>query len=80
MREAYRKKGWAFKSGDSIEQCKREGWGEKMKAQKNEGCMVFGFIEVNKVWCCLFDLILYVPSTIFQFNSDWSSWVEPVLS
>ena len=51
VREAYRKKGWAFKSGDSIEQCKREGWGEKMKAQKNEGCMVFGFIEVNKVWC-----------------------------
>ena len=27
----------------------------------------------------LFDLILYVPSTIFQFNRDWSSWVEPVL-
>ena len=29
---------------------------------------------------CLFDLILYVPSTIFQLNRDWSSWVEPVLS
>ena len=29
---------------------------------------------------CLFDLILYVPSTIFQLNSDGSSWVEPVLS
>ena len=29
---------------------------------------------------CLFDLILYVPSTIFQFNRDGSSWVEPVLS
>ena len=28
----------------------------------------------------LFDLILYVPSTIFQLNRDWSSWVEPVLS
>ena len=28
----------------------------------------------------LFDLILYVPSTIFQFNRDGSSWVEPVLS
>ena len=25
----------------------------------------------------LFDLILYVPSTIFQLNSDGSSWVEP---
>ena len=29
---------------------------------------------------CLFDLILYVPSTIFQLNKDESSWVEPVLS
>ena len=29
---------------------------------------------------CLFDLVLYVPSTIFQLNRDGSSWVEPVLS
>ena len=29
---------------------------------------------------CLFDLILYVPSTIFQLNRDGSSWVEQVLS
>ena len=28
----------------------------------------------------LFDLILYVPSTIFQLNRDGASWVEPVLS
>ena len=28
----------------------------------------------------LFDLIIYVQSTIFQFNRDGSSWVEPVLS
>ena len=28
----------------------------------------------------LFDLILYVPSTIFQLNRGWSSWFEPVLS
>ena len=28
----------------------------------------------------LFDLILYVHSTIFQLNRDGSSWVEPVLS
>ena len=28
----------------------------------------------------LFDLILYVPSTIFQLNRDRSTWVEPVLS
>ena len=29
---------------------------------------------------CLFDLFLYVPSTIFQLYRDGSSWVEPVLS
>ena len=29
---------------------------------------------------CLFDLILYVPSTILKLNRDRSSWVEPVLS
>ena len=28
----------------------------------------------------LFDLILYVPSTIFQLNRDGSTWVELVLS
>ena len=29
---------------------------------------------------CLFDFILYVPSTIFQLCRDESSRVEPVLS
>ena len=43
------------------------------------------FIEYNSythymVFVCLFDLILYVPSTIFQLNGDGSFWVEPVLS
>ena len=32
------------------------------------------------VFICLFDLILYVLSTIFQFNKDRFSWAEPVLS
>ena len=35
--------------------------------------------SMEKVFC-LFDLILYVPSTIFQLYRDGSSWVEPVLS
>ena len=34
----------------------------------------------NTLLFVLFDLILYAPSTIFQFNRDGSSWVEPVLS
>ena len=28
---------------------------------------------------CLFNLILYVPLTIFQLCRDGSSWVEPIL-
>ena len=32
------------------------------------------------MFVCLFDLILYVPTTIFQLNRDGSSWVEPVVS
>ena len=34
--------------------------------------------EDKKLFVCLFDLIHYVPSTIFQLNRDRSSWVEPV--
>ncbi|XP_069508326.1 endoplasmic reticulum-Golgi intermediate compartment protein 3 [Ambystoma mexicanum] len=49
VREAYRRKGWAFKNPDAIEQCKREGFSQKMQEQKNEGCKVYGFLEVNKV-------------------------------
>ena len=32
------------------------------------------------LFVCLFDLILYIPSTIFRLNRDGSSWVAPVLS
>ena len=42
--------------------------------------MVVGVVVVEVEVVCLFDLILYVPSTIFQLNRDGSSWVEPVLS
>eukprot|EP00117_Sycon_ciliatum_P003897 scpid68113/ scgid8497/ Endoplasmic reticulum-Golgi intermediate compartment protein 3 len=49
VREAYRRKGWAFVDPQTIEQCKRDGWSDKLKAQHNEGCRVHGFLEVNKV-------------------------------
>ncbi|CAG5125691.1 unnamed protein product, partial [Candidula unifasciata] len=49
VREAYRKKGWAFQDPNSILQCQREGWSKKIEAQKNEGCKLFGYLEVNKV-------------------------------
>lgn len=49
VREAYRKKGWALSEVDNIKQCTREGWKDKLKAQKDEGCLVTGHLEVNKV-------------------------------
>ncbi|XP_041472514.1 endoplasmic reticulum-Golgi intermediate compartment protein 3-like isoform X1 [Lytechinus variegatus] len=48
VQEAYRRKGWAFSDPSNIEQCKREGFAEKMQSQKEEGCEVFGYLEVNK--------------------------------
>ena len=35
-------------------------------------------VDPNSI-VCLFDLNLYVPSTIFQLYRDGSSWFEPVL-
>ena len=36
---------------------------------------------IKPLYCMLlFDLILYIPSTIFQLCRDGSSWVEPVQS
>ncbi|XP_030829570.1 endoplasmic reticulum-Golgi intermediate compartment protein 3 [Strongylocentrotus purpuratus] len=49
VQEAYRRKGWAFSDPTSIEQCKREGFSEKMQSQKEEGCELYGYLEVNKV-------------------------------
>ena len=37
-------------------------------------------IFMSRINFVLFDLIFYVPSTIFQLNREGSSWVEPVLS
>ena len=36
--------------------------------------------DIDKRLVFLFDLILYVPSKIFQLYRGGSSWVEPVLS
>lgn len=49
VQETYRKKGWAFTNADSIEQCIREGFTEKLREQIGEGCQVYGYLLVNKV-------------------------------
>eukprot|EP01018_Ginkgo_biloba_P033910 Gb_08844 [translate_table: standard] len=49
VREAYRKKGWAMTNPDLIDQCKREGFLQKIKEEEGEGCNIYGSLEVNKV-------------------------------
>ncbi|KAH6756742.1 Endoplasmic reticulum vesicle transporter protein [Perilla frutescens var. hirtella] len=49
VREAYRKKGWALSNPDGIDQCKREGFLQKIKDEEGEGCNIYGFLDVNKV-------------------------------
>ncbi|MBA0755723.1 hypothetical protein Gogos_021818 [Gossypium gossypioides] len=49
VRDAYRKKGWAMSNLDLIEQCKREGFFQKIKDEEGEGCNIYGSLEVKKV-------------------------------
>ncbi|MBA0815722.1 hypothetical protein Gohar_000475 [Gossypium harknessii] len=49
VRDAYRRKGWAMTNADLIDQCKREGFFERIKEQEGEGCNVQGSLEVNRV-------------------------------
>lgn len=34
---------------DLIDQCKREGFLQRIKDEEGEGCNIYGFLEVNKV-------------------------------
>ncbi|KAL5857297.1 hypothetical protein ACOSQ3_004755 [Xanthoceras sorbifolium] len=49
VQEAYRRKGWAMTNADLIDQCKREGFIQKIKDEEGEGCHIYGSLEVNKV-------------------------------
>ncbi|KAF5781609.1 putative endoplasmic reticulum vesicle transporter [Helianthus annuus] len=49
VREAYRRKGWGLTNPDLIDQCKREGFAQKIKDEEGEGCNIYGSLEVNKV-------------------------------
>ena len=44
------------------------------------GWFIVHIKESQVLFVCLFDLILYVLSTIFQLSREGSSWVGPVLS
>ncbi|KAL9110250.1 MAG: hypothetical protein Q9227_005157 [Pyrenula ochraceoflavens] len=49
VREAYASNSWAFGRGEGVEQCEKEGYGERLDAQRKEGCRIEGGIRVNKV-------------------------------
>ena len=51
----------------------------EQKRQADNGKLRESINHISAVlFVCLIDLILYVPTTIFQLNRDESSWVEPV--
>ncbi|PLN78072.1 DUF1692-domain-containing protein [Aspergillus taichungensis] len=49
VRAAYAEHQWAFGKGEHIEQCEREGYAERIDAQRREGCRLEGVLRVNKV-------------------------------
>jgi hypothetical protein len=49
VRDAYRKKGWALTNVELIDQCKREGFVQRLRDEQGEGCNIHGFVDVNKV-------------------------------
>lgn len=49
VQDAYRAKGWVLGNLESVEQCKGEGHLEEVKAERGEGCHVWGDMSINKV-------------------------------
>ncbi|XP_076959576.1 uncharacterized protein LOC143635700 [Bidens hawaiensis] len=49
VREAYRRRGWGLMDPDLIDQCKREGFVQRIKDEEGEGCTMYGSLEVKKV-------------------------------
>ncbi|KAJ1917561.1 ER-derived vesicles protein erv46 [Mycoemilia scoparia] len=49
VHKAYLRTGWAFAEPEKMEQCQREGYLENIKAQRDEGCRLKGYVSVNKV-------------------------------
>ena len=49
VRDAYMKKGWAMPSPDSVDQCKGLQLNEDDLKALQEGCQIYGYLEVNRV-------------------------------
>ncbi|KAJ3336603.1 Endoplasmic reticulum-Golgi intermediate compartment protein 3 [Gonapodya sp. JEL0774] len=48
VKEAYSRKGWSFVP-DNVDQCIAEGYVDELAIQQNEGCIIYGHLEVNRV-------------------------------
>ncbi|BAO42556.1 ER-derived vesicles protein ERV46 [Kluyveromyces marxianus] len=49
VRNAYSENGWAFKDGQGVEQCEREGYVQSINKRINEGCRVQGRAQLNRI-------------------------------
>jgi hypothetical protein len=49
VKEAYRRKTWAFPDVETITQCQSEHYSEKLKNAFSEACQIYGYMEVNRV-------------------------------
>uniref|UniRef100_A0A5F9D565 Endoplasmic reticulum-Golgi intermediate compartment protein n=1 Tax=Oryctolagus cuniculus TaxID=9986 RepID=A0A5F9D565_RABIT len=63
VREAYRRRGWAFKNPDTIEQCRREGFSQKMHDLQS-----FGLDNIN--------MTHYIQH--LSFGEDYPGIVNPL--
>jgi len=81
VQEAYRLKGWAFTIPRQIVQCIREHYMERLEAQKNEGCRVHGFLNVERVGgnvnivpgkFIIQNSRYVVDSNMYQFDGDFN--------
>ncbi|KHJ74747.1 hypothetical protein OESDEN_25637 [Oesophagostomum dentatum] len=48
VKEAYHLRGWTV-NADEVDQCKNDPWVKKTKEFKDEGCRVYGKLQVAKV-------------------------------
>ena len=61
--DAYRARGWAMTHPETIAQCQREGYSDMLAQQAEEGCQLYGTLQVSKV---CFSFFLFLLLLIFK--------------
>jgi endoplasmic reticulum-Golgi intermediate compartment protein 3 len=75
VRKAYVDRGWAFSNPEGIDQCKKEGWTEKIQVQAKDGCRISGRVRIKKVQSSL----VFSFGQSFQSNSYQARELVPYL-